>query len=122
MPADEAQEQPIEERGRILIHATQAGRIEPPAAGDRAELGKERPAGGDEQGDRLCQARPGTRGPRGEFVGDASGLVLRATATLGVRRIEVGEKCADQAAAVAPKGLPGGSSAPEESGAAAERA
>src|SRR5439155_7953531 len=65
----EADEEPVEERGRAVVDRDQAVRVQGPAVGDRAELGEERSSCGDEQRYRLVRSDVRTGKSVGQLVG-----------------------------------------------------
>ncbi len=104
---DEPQQQAIEEGGRIAVQSGQARRVDRSATADAGELGEERLAGGDEEGDGLGQADAGGGEAAGLVIDDGPRFALESIARLGVAgvSIEVVDERGDQPPAVLAVGL-----------------
>ncbi len=111
MGGDEAKEEPVEERRRLVVEAGEAGRIEGAPLAEAADLGQEGPASEDEEADGVGQPstfdRESMSHPDAALGGDPLSLVsLRGLA------LEGADEGGEELSAVGPEGSPGTGSSP----------
>lgn len=100
---DESKQKSIEKRRRAVIDGGKSVRVERATASDHAELGQERPARRDEEGDRLGQWNRGGGQAPGQVLGLGAGRLLGGVPRQLVGSIEMCQQGADEGSAAVTK-------------------
>lgn len=113
MGGDEAEEEPVEERRRLVVETSETGGIEGASLAEAADLGQERPSSEDEEGDGVGQpstfASESLRHPGAALGGDPLSLV-----PLWRLALEGTDEGGKELPAVGPEGSPGTTRGPSE--------